>query len=121
MKYITLIYSSFLILFCLGTTFLTLSSDHEIDPVFLTINMISIGIFMSTAYLLFKLYFLNQKTKHLPIHLYIVISIFSYYFIDIFRNDGSNFMYQSLFGLLGGIFFLMVINYRLKHRKHSRA
>ena len=114
MKALSLSYSAFLILFCLQTTFLILSTAHEVDLSFLVINILSVIIFIITSYFLYKFYFSKTRRGLLLILLLFVVLIFGYYTYDIFSKGDTKslFAYQPLAGLLIGLLFLINVGYR---------
>lgn len=118
MKALSLLYSAFLILFCLQTTFLILSTAHEVDVSFLVINILSVIIFITTSYFLYKFYFLKTKQSILLVLFFFVILIFGYYTYDILSKGDTKsiFAYQPLVGLLFGLLFLINIACRGKNK-----
>src|SRR5262245_26220260 len=118
MKILSLLYSVFLILFCLQTTFLILSTAHEVDLLFLTVNILSLVIFFASSYFLYRFYFSKTKRTPLVILLFLVVMIFGYYANDIFSKGDTKsiFAYQPLAGLVGGLLFLINASYRSKSK-----
>ena len=118
MKALLILYSAFLVLFCLQTTFLILATAHEVDLSFLIINILSIIVFTITAYSLCKFYYSKMKQSPLTILLLLTVFIFGYYTYDIFSKGDTKsiFAYQPLVGFVIGLLFLINVNYRSKSK-----
>jgi len=105
-------------IFCFQTTFLILATTHEVDLSFLIINLLSIPVFFTTAFFLYKFYYSNTHYILLIIVLIITLLIFGYYTYDIFSKADTKTLlaYQPLFGLLVGFLFFMNVIYSIKNK-----
>jgi SNF family Na+-dependent transporter len=79
-------YNVLLVVFCVGTTLLLLSSPHHVDTDFLIVNTASLVIFPLTAYFLNKTYSSNRKSG-LTITLLLLTSCILFYYIRDFLFD----------------------------------
>ena len=112
MKLLIVLYSFLLILFCLSTTFLILSSPHHLDKDLLVFNSFSLLIFPATILLLNKTY--DGRTKAIPWTFFSLILtglILIYYLQDLLTSvDGiSRIILFPISLLVLTIFFVVVI------------
>lgn len=90
-------YNVLIVVFCIGTTLLLLSSPHHVDTGFLIANTASLIIFPLTAYFLHKVY---SKNKHpvLTITLLVLTACILLYYI-------RDFLFNSIDGISTIILF----------------
>lgn len=110
-------YGILVILFCLGSTLLLLSSPHHVDIEFLIANTASLIIFPLTTYSLRKAYTLGKKTNITILLLFSVVCILSYYINDLIFNSVDGISSIILFPFTILVLTLLFIVNILRRRK----
>lgn len=122
MKTLGMLYSAFLVVFCLQTTFLILSTAHEVDLFFCIIDMLSVVIFLITVYSFYRFFASGKNKLGLQIFLISTVLIFGYYIYDIFnKGDATNiWTYQPILGAVAGLIILINISLSKIEKYQSR-
>ena len=93
-------YNVLIVVFCVGTTLLLLSSPHHVDTDFLIVNTASLIIFPSTAYFLNKTYSNNKHSALTIILLVLTVGVLLYYIKDFLLNSDEGISTITLFPLV---------------------
>lgn len=106
MKTLAIIYCLFLLQFCFQTTFLIVSSAHEVDLIFILVNLASVILFILTVYFISQYYRKGAGFLGMQLLLVLDLVVFGYYTYDVFNHGDAKSLLslQPLVGLvLGGI------------------
>jgi len=80
-------YNVLIVIFCIGTTLLLLSSPHHVNTDFLIVNTASLIIFPATAYSLNKTYSNNKRSALTITLLALTAGVLLYYIGDFLFNN----------------------------------
>jgi hypothetical protein len=120
MRRLIIPYNILIIIFCLGTTLLFLSSSHHIDIEFHIVNTASLIVFPLTAYFL-EVSYNSGKRINLAVSLLIMtLCILLYYIRDlIINNDGDTseiIIYPVIVALISIIFIVKLLKEKRKQK-----
>jgi hypothetical protein len=113
-------YNVLIVVFCIGTTLLLLSSPHHVDTDFLIVNTASLIIFPLTAYFLNKVYSKN-KQRVLAITLLVLTGcILLYYIKDFLFNNADGISMIIVFPLaILLLTILFIVNISMKRKAQA--
>lgn len=122
MRRLLIPYNFLIIVFCLGTTLLLLSSPHHVDTEFIIVNTASLIIFPLTAYYLKRTYSVSKKMTNWTILLiFLTGCIVIYYICDLATNEIDGIQSIILFPIIVLLITALFVIDLLKKRRKQRA